>query len=149
MNAERVRSLVMDSAARVVGHLVREEDVEAIADLAAEQLAGVGIGLSAEERRQLAYLVGWCNASVGDVIVQPERFRDGIAALDRLLAAPPAVDACSVEPFSSRACEHGTKSCAAEHGPAVDYLGGIRTILASDLPGEAMRKALEELVGLR
>lgn len=32
---------------------------------------------------------------------------------------------------------------------AVDYPAGIRTILASNMPGEAMRKALEELAGLR
>lgn len=34
-----------------------------------------------------------------------------------------------------------------ERRPAVDYRAGILTILASDMPGEAMRKALEELVG--
>lgn len=32
--------------------------------------------------------------------------------------------------------------------PVVDYLAGIRTILASDMPGEAIRKALRELAGI-
>jgi hypothetical protein len=96
-SAERVRSVVMEAVLRGIdaGLVSRSRcanvtDLEVlghIADRVASQLA-VPV-LSAEERYDLSYLVGWCNASAGDVTVERQRFDRGVALLDRLLGAKP------------------------------------------------------------
>lgn len=146
VSAGRIQEVVRGIADQYLDYVLDSIVVDVIAARAAEQLAGVAVGLTDDDRRALQFTLGVMS---GHNPQQHEMGSRAAALLDRLLASPPAVHACNVEPFSSRACERGTKSCTTEHRPAVDYLAGILTILASDLPGEAMRKALEELVGLR
>jgi hypothetical protein len=81
-SAERVRSVVRE-AFNSVHELAGHPAWPSVARYVASQLA-VPV-LSAEERDDLSYLVGWCNASAGDVTVERQRFDRGVAALDLLL----------------------------------------------------------------
>lgn len=125
-SVERVREVVAEAAIAVLERIGIKEphsssDADAIATRAAEQLATAVLGLSHADRLALSYLSGWCNANVSEVIVDPDRFGSGVAALDRLLAYPPATDLRSA----------------------------ILAILDSDMPAGDVRKALAELVGRR
>lgn len=83
-----------------VERVVREElrrdfgdDYEVMLDCLARRVAdrlSVPV-LSEDERDRLAYLVGWCNASLltGEVTVQPERFEAALVVLQRVAAGKP------------------------------------------------------------
>lgn len=83
----RVRAEVTDDLMR--GDLeTRERGVQECLDGMREtgRLAPV---LSDPDRAALNYLLGWANASIGDVTVERERFEAGVTALERLLAGFP------------------------------------------------------------
>lgn len=131
-DAERVRSVVREViCSRIVrgDRIETMDDVMAIADRVAEQLAGAVVGLSEGERETLA-TVRKILAGATDWNLYPQEadaaadlpvVAKWFSVLDRLLASPPSTD-------------HTAALCA---------------LLDSDMPAGELRKALSELAGRR
>lgn len=75
------------------GVAVLQRDADRLDDIAAvvRKLAGgaqlAAPSLSTTDANLLSYLLGWCNASIGSIDVERDRFGKAVAALERLLGA--------------------------------------------------------------